>query len=396
MKILYDYQAFYNQDFGGISRYFYELLKSYKNDINYSYELPMMHSNNRYMIESSEFKPTILPRTPENHLYKLFLKGIEFKGKRRLFNIKQKYFPSPSLSDLEANKKLSIEKIKEGNFDVFHPTYYDDYFLEYLGNKPYVISVYDMIYQIFPEYFLNGGIDKNKILLQNASKILAISESTKKDLVSFYGIDEKKVEVTYLANSLIPGSQKDINEFFIAKLPENYLLFVGNRDAYKNFYFFIQAYCILLNEFKDLKIVCTGKKFEIQELVYFENLGIKGNIYHYYIDDEKLSILYQNAKAFIFPSMYEGFGIPVLEAFACGCPVIISNAGSLPEIGENAALYFEVKDINTLLKAIRKVLTNSNIRDKLINDGFEQLRKFSWNKTVEKTKNIYKNVLANH
>lgn len=395
MKILYDYQTFFNQDFGGISRYFYELFSSYNDDSEFTFELPIKYSNNIYLKELESFKNKITIKNEADYLFKQFLNGFEFRGKRKLYNFKKRFNQNQPCSDLEINKSLSIKKIKEGNYDIFHPTYYDNYFLEFIENKPYVITVYDMIHQIFPEYFLWENMDKSKPLLKNASKIIAISECTKKDLINIFEIDEKNIEVTYLANSL-KIDYLDLNNIFINGLPHEFLLFVGTRSAYKNFYFFIQAFAVLSKHFNNLTVVCTGKPFDDVELNYFEKLGIKDKVYQYFINDTKLSILYQKAKAFVFPSMYEGFGIPVLEAFACGCPVIISNAGSLPEIGQNAALYFESKDMESLIAVLKKVLLSFDTQQEMIQNGYEQLKNFSWDKTAVQTKNIYHNIILNN
>jgi glycosyltransferase involved in cell wall biosynthesis len=132
----------------------------------------------------------------------------------------------------------------------------------------------------------------------------------------------------------------------------------------------------------------------IYELYYFNKLGIRDRLYHFYVDDDKLLYLYQHAVAFIFPSQYEGFGLPVLEAFGCGCPVLVSNTSSLPEVGGEAVIYFEPKKISSLIRALNIILDKKETREGLIAKGYCQLKKFSWQKTATITKEIYSRILA--
>ena len=390
MKVLYDYQIFDWQKVGGISRYFFELMSAFEKDETISWELPIAYSNNEYLNNFSSFKH--LKSKAKPFTIQQFLFRSHFPGKGLLYAFTNKMFPPLAKQQSEQNKAINIKKIKEGNFDVFHPTYYDHYFLDYIGNKPYVLTVYDLIHQIFPEYSLWEPIDKSKELLNRASKIIAISESTKQDLKTIFGIDDSKIVVSYLANSmstkLHPGTIK-------MQLPQRYLLFVGYREIYKNFLFFAQAFAIISETEADLFLICTGAAFSKDELMYFDKLGIREKIIHQYVDDAGLAHLYQHAEAFVFPSMYEGFGLPVLEAFACGCPIVISNSSSLPEVGGDAAIYFEPKNISSLVKALLEAVHNNNKKETLIKKGYQQLQKFSWAKTAAITKDVYADVVKN-
>jgi len=394
MKILYDYQIFDMHQFGGISRYFVELISQFEKDNAIDWELPVIYSNNEYLKGMASFKKKLLPKPRLHDHYANFLWGLQFRGKGLLYNLKNKVFPLSSPSwQTEKNKAFSIKKIKEGAFDIFHPTYYDDYFLEFIGEKPYVLTVYDLIHQIFPEFLLYDRMDKNKEMLQRSERIFAISENTKHDLVTIFGIDEHKVTVTNLAGS-INLDAAIVQLSFRDQLPQRFLLFIGNREGYKNFYFFVQAFAIIAEREKDLCIVCTGPLFTQTELYYFNKLGIKDRLYHFYVDDDKLLYLYQHAVAFIFPSQYEGFGLPVLEAFGCGCPVLVSNTSSLPEVGGEAVIYFEPKKISSLIRALNIILDKKETREGLIAKGYCQLKKFSWQKTATITKEIYSRILA--
>ena len=180
MKILYDYQIFTKQNYGGVSRYFYELmdnLRAHKIDI----EIPINYSKNIY-IKEADFLSRPLKGYTE---YKDFLLGLRPKGKAKIYKLLQKL---NFIKNAEtANQKISIERLKKQNFDIFHPTYYDSYFLKYIGKKPFVLTIYDMIHETYPELFSadNKIARQKKILAQKAEKIIAISENTKKDIIKF-------------------------------------------------------------------------------------------------------------------------------------------------------------------------------------------------------------------
>ena len=265
MKILFDHQIFELQKFGGVSRIYYELLRNFGPERDMQWELPIKYSDNTYLQSMPYFKDKLVPIPKQPNYLQQFLWGSQFRGKRIVYEIKKKVVPEPrGIDSSSVNKNLVIGKLKAGDFDLFHPTYYDDYFLEHLNGKPFVLTVYDLIHQIFPEYFMYNDLDKSKKLLQKASKILAISESTKTDLVSIFGVDENKVMVTLLANSLDESATGN-PPLFTKGLPEQYFLCVGNRTEYKNFLFFIRLFAALTETEGKLHVVCTGSDFSNEE-----------------------------------------------------------------------------------------------------------------------------------
>ena len=367
MKVLYDHQIFTSQIYGGISRYFVELMKNFENDDTIEYDLSLRYSNNYYLKQIN------------NISYKTFFKNYNFRGKGRFTNY--------------INKKISKKVICREHYDIFHPTYYDPYFLDFLNRKPFILTILDMIHEIFPEIFplKDKTSERKKLLAQKATKIIAISENTKRDIIKILGIDEGKIEVIYLGNSL--KINKDVKTINI-KIPEKYILFVGSRRGYKNFKLFIDAVSPLINEDNELNIVCVGGgDFSMIEIEKFRSLKIRGKLFYYSGSDSILACLYQKAIAFVFPSLYEGFGIPVLESFTCGCPVIVSNTSSLPEVAGEAAIYFDPTDKLSILNSIQKVIYNDKLRKQLINKGIERVKEFTWEKTADKTKKIYEGVL---
>ena len=389
MKILFDYQIFELQKFGGVSRYFVELL-NHTNKEGIDWELPIRYSDNEQINNLEYFKGKLENKADP---FKTFLGGLDFIGKWKLYNLYSKISSLPTPKNL--NTILSIKSIIDGNFDIFHPTYYDDYFLPYLKNKPFILTIHDLIFEKYgKQYTLNDPSSINKKKLANkATMIIAVSENTKKDIIEVLGIDERKIEVIYLGNSLVANSHSDIMKEKL-NIPEKYLLFVGNRANYKNFNLFIQAIAPLLINDKELNVICTGKEFDEEEVSRLSSLFIKGQVFHRYVDDESLACLYTYAIAFVFPTLYEGFGLPVLEAFSCGCPAILSNNSSLPEIGGDAAVYFNPKDEKSIFEAVKKVLQNNQLRENMKQKGREREKLFSWNITTKKTIKLYERVLS--
>ncbi len=363
MKILYDHQIFSQQQYGGISRYFYELIKRFDGTQN-SCEVATLFTNNAYYNQEV------------NQKLKSFFPNNNFRGKERILK--------------KINKEASNLKIGKGSFDVFHPTYYDPYFLKNIKDKAFVVTFYDMIHEKLADQFEDLKLDtrifdNKKRLLEYSAKVIAISETTKQDIIEIFGVDSEKIDVVYLGNSL-----SITNAINTRMVEEDYILFVGNRGIYKNFNFFVTAIADLLVN-NNLKLICAGGgDFTQKELSLLKSLNIQNKvIFKRIINDDVLANYYKHALFFCFPSLYEGFGIPVLEAFACGCPVLLSNGGSLPEIGGDAALYFEPTNKDSLLAEANKLLNNGLLRKKLVEKANARLHQFSWDKTYQDHIKIY-------
>lgn len=366
MKILYDHQIFTSQKYGGISRYFYELIHYFNKKTDNEVSTSVLFSNNYYISDNKDVK----------HMN--FLPHYEFKGKHRLM--------------APFNKMKSILKIKKQNFDVFHPTNYNPYFLDYIGSKPFVLTVYDMIHEKFTKIVPvhDRTSERKRILADKASKIIAISESTKNDLIEIFNIDPLKIEVIHLATEMRVNNKHTYDN----SLPKEYILFVGTRHSYKNFNKFITTIEKLLHENKDLSVVCIGGgKFGSHEVSLFNKLDIRDKVFQYTANDEMLAYYYNHAIMFVFPSLYEGFGIPILEAFACECPLVCSDTSSLPEIAGDAAEYFDPSSEDSIRNAVTKVLTNQARRDELREKGTQRLQCFSWEKTAKETQKVYESVI---
>lgn len=361
MRVLYDYQIFSAQDYGGISRYYCELMRQYAGNAEVSFRLPLKFTNNTQISSLSNRSRS-------------FFNGLEFRGKRRLLGA--------------INKAGSIAALKKNDFEVFHPTYYDPYFLKYCS-RPFVLTIYDLIPERFPEYSGKRGVlSKNKRTLCNkANKIIAISQSTKRDLMELFGMPEEKIEVVYLGGALPPPGPLNLN------LPEKYLLYVGNRAAYKNFIFFAGAVKPLLEKYSDLSVVCAGGgAFTSDEVSFFCKLRIAERLTYMPIMDKTLAYLYNHALCFIFPSLYEGFGIPVLEAFSCSCPVVLSRTSSFLEVAGDAGLYFNPASPQELYSAVDRLIQEPGLRKEFAARGSERLEYFSWDRCAKKTAGVYRSV----
>jgi len=350
MKIFYDNQVFMMQKFGGVSRYFCELMKHSQGLFDYS--VGGIFSDNYYACELG--------------FHKSFPVKTNFKGKWRL----QKWL----------NERDSIKKLKD-NCDVMHPTYYDDYLVE-KTNKPLVITVYDMIHELFPAGFTD--YPNKKKLLERSAQIIAISQNTKKDILKFHPqIPEEKISVVYL------GTSWDILE---NKEKQNYILFTGERNFYKNFNNFIYAVAPLLAKY-DLQLKCTGRPFTNSENDLLKQQKIFDRTSIQFANEDELKEFYANAICFVFPSLYEGFGIPILEAFACGCPLVLSNTSCFPEIAGDAGIYFEPESIDNMREKIDMVICSELLRKTHVSKGFERLKAFSWRQCAEQTAKVYENCI---
>jgi glycosyltransferase involved in cell wall biosynthesis len=386
MNILYDHQAFSSFAYGGVSRIYCELLNAYMKDPGIHFSLSLKYSDNVYL-NNADWNTTVRP----------FLKRISLQGGIGMPHHLIKNFVVKRVNNYRKreNRKYSEKMIAEGSYDIFHPTYYDPYFLDLLQNKPFVLTVYDMIYELFPEYYPSTQkfLVGKSLLLQKAAKIIAISENTKKDLIKLYHLPDKKIEVIYLASSLKSETGAQDYNTEELKLPERYLLYVGNRALYKNFLFFAESILPLLSKDNTLSMICAGgKDFTQTEKLLFRTWGVEHRIHYVPVNDAILATLYTNALAFVFPSLYEGFGIPILEAFACNCPVLMSNTSSLPEIAGNACVSFDPKDKISIVDAVNQVLSDKSLREDLCKKGKERVKIFSWERTAKETKQLYENI----
>lgn len=380
MRILYDHQAFTYQNYGGVSRYYLELINRL-GQYGIQFRLPAMYSNNYYL---RSIKPKSMAGV-------YGLSGLSYVNVFARMALKIRYG-----SITNYNKMGSRKAIVKGDFDVFHPTYYDPYFLEQIGKKPFILTIHDMIHEIFPEYFEPDDMTSEwkKTLAEKATRIIAVSNNTKRDILKFLNVEENKVHVIYHGSSMGLNNHGQMPDDGPASdLYGRYILFVGDRTKYKNFLSFVESLRPIMKKEPDIKVICAGGgAFSEQESSHFKKIGVSGRIRQQGANDDMLAELYRRSVAFVFPSLYEGFGIPVLEAFACGCPAIVSQTSSLPEVGGDAVVYFDPKDISSMGDAIERVISDEGLRKHMTSKGFDRLKLFSWDNTVKETASIYKGI----
>lgn len=363
MRILYDHQAFTGSIFGGVPRYFADLMGNLFTQ-GHKVKLATGFSNNIYIQEKKYFK---------GYSYNYFL------GHRWTCTL---------LSHL--NRFDAAVNLLGKRFDVFHPTFYNPYFLSFIGNKPFVITYHDAIKDKFGKeygHLDNVSIEQKQKILNQAAKVIAVSQNTKNDLVEVFDIDPNKIVVIHHATNF-----QDVTPTPVSDLPEKYLLYVGSRNDYKQFLPFVEATADLLRK-ENISVICAGGgNFTPTESDAIEKLGVNHLLSQQTVDDGTLKTLYQNALAFVYPSKYEGFGIPILEAFASDCPAVLSNSSCFPEVAQDAALYFDPESKESIHDAVKQIITDSTTRKSLIEQGRKRFADFSIEKMTQQTLAVYESV----
>lgn len=291
---------------------------------------------------------------------------------------------------------LPLELYLHRTIDVFFsPAHYAPRFCP----VPFVVTIHDLSYFYFQEEFLKKDLYKlinwTKYAVEKAQKIIAVSKTTKKDIVKFYPKTESKIEVIYNGfekniNASSKLTFKSISEKYNV-IKETYILYVGTLQPRKNVPVLIKAFKQFKEQNSEFKLVLVGKKGWLYDQIYQEVADSQltdSVIFTGYVPDDELCILYQNAFCFVLPSLYEGFGVPVLEAMSFGCPVISSFASSLPEVGGEAAMYFDPKSVEGLVDDLSDLKKDSKLKTSLIKRGKERVKLFSWEKTGKETLDI--------
>lgn len=230
-----------------------------------------------------------------------------------------------------------------------------------------------------------------KKVARTSDHIIAITKYTKKELLDFVSIPDEKVSVIYEAAEVSHGQNLPYEHDF-----KKYLLYVGQQSDYKNIKRLGDAHQRLLRKYPDLGLILVGKKNEsaLRNEKYFVKNNYKNILFTDFIKDDQLNTLYMHADVYVFPSLMEGFGLPGLEAMTYGIPVASSEATCLPEVYGDAAHYFSPTSPIDMARAIDEILVDEKLRIKLIKNGFEQIKKYSWKKMAEQTHKVYIDVLA--
>ncbi|MBE9048066.1 glycosyltransferase family 4 protein [Pleurocapsales cyanobacterium LEGE 10410] len=365
MRIFYDGKIFKTQAAGGISRYFSNLINRLPQNF-----IPCLTISQRHN--------SLFPSHPKLKIWK--------------------YKPfSPSDFSRKVEKYYFQSVATLNNYDLAHPTYYSLLTRQEMSKyrSPIVLTVYDLIHEIFSNQLDPSGkhIEHKRKAIRAAQKIICISENTKKDLINWYSVPEEKISVTYLASSIDASLSHGVEE--VPCRP--YYLYVGSRDAYyKNFDTLLFALAKVVSVQPEIRLCIVGESLNQTEIKLIAELNLSNSIEHYgYASDTHLAKLYRCSIAFVYPSLYEGFGIPPLEAMSCGTVVVVSNNSSIPEVVGDAGILFNPKATKDLADILLSLLDRSAKRDRLIVKGYQRAKAFSWDKTVSQTLDVYNSVRKN-
>ncbi len=272
---------------------------------------------------------------------------------------------------------------------IWHSTYFTE---PMNWNGPKVVTVYDMIHERFAELFASANDatfreQKQRSVLA-ADMVICISETTLKDVQSYYGTKSAKLQAIPLAYNQV-FRQLDIDDYF-QKPHHNkpFLLYVGRRNSYKNFKLLLHAYCSWQRR-DEVDLLVVGPNWSGQERKWLKDLGCAKQVHLLPgIDDQLLVCLYNQAQAFVYPSFFEGFGIPLLEAMACGCPIIASRIPSTLEVAGEHPFYFDPNDVDELLAALDAALSEGKHPSR-VESGIRLAQEYSWYKTAKQTHQVY-------
>jgi glycosyltransferase involved in cell wall biosynthesis len=274
---------------------------------------------------------------------------------------------------------------------VVHQTYYSQHY--YPRNHPWVLTVYDMTHETYSESVASDSTPKiypNKLYCcKRADHICAISHRTKDDLIRILGIPKEKISVTYLGNALTNVTPRPIG----TDTQKKYLLVVGGRRWYKNVPRLLQAFQASGLLKQNYCLICFGGgKFVPEELDLIRNLKLQDHVFHREGDDQLLAGYYKHAAAHISVSLSEGFGLTLVEAMGLGCPVICSDRSSLPEVGGDAAVYFNPEDVDDIRNTIERTVFDTATLERLSQLGKRREKLFTWDRCFAETLTVYQQV----
>jgi len=271
----------------------------------------------------------------------------------------------------------------------FAPAHYSPRFL----TVPLVVTIHDLSYFYFPQEFLRKDLYKlrnwTSFSINRAVKIISVSKTTKKDVLTWYHVQNEKIRVIYNGfrkRKTEKNAKLTLNKYSLKK--KKYILYVGTLQPRKNIPTLILAFAEFRNQHSDYTLVITGKKGWMFDTIYDAVVthGIEDSVvFTGFATDEELVVLYEHASCFVMPSLYEGFGIPLLEAMAHSCPVLSSHASCLPEIGGDACLYFDPQNASELTEKLERICLDTQLQRSLVKNGLSRVKEFSWKACAEET-----------
>ena len=364
-RVLYDGMIFQRQSAGGINRYFQRLIGNLPEHVTPLLTTTEQRANN----------------FPSNERLRLY---------QRQFSL-----PKPLRKIGRGIQSSQFRDVmRQLNPDLIHATYYD-----MLGSiddtndsTPLVITVHDMIHEKLPHLLDRRGrhAELKRRMIERADSIICVSHQTRNDLLELYPHCESISTVIYHATEL--GLVKTDGW-----APDNhrpYFLYVGSRSQYKNFPFLLSAISELAAERPDIQLRVVGDPFSISDQQRIDAAGLSDHIVNETIvSDERLASLYRHAEALVYPSLYEGFGLPLLEAMSCDTPVLAANASCIPEVVQDAGVLFDPYCVGDLVNAMRELLDSPGLRTSLVARGRQRCSEFSWLDAAEQTVDVYQATL---
>jgi glycosyltransferase involved in cell wall biosynthesis len=369
MRIAFDEQIFLLQEYGGISRYICSLAKELAAtpDVEARIYAPLHYNGHlQELSDPSKFAW----RVPRINKTTRLVSGI--------------------------SRFVASQMIRALQPDVVHETYYSSY-RTVPKKSAVVITVYDMIVERFPQMFTasESGTAQKHAAVNRADHVICISESTRQDLIEIFGFPEEKVSVVYLGFDDLSFDVGVPAPLDVPLMDRPYLLYVGGRGGYKNFAGFLRSYAASKFLRDELMVVCFGGgALTSDERALIADLQIsQDQVLCMGGGDHVLASLYRDATAFVYPSRYEGFGIPPLEAMSLACPVICSDTSSIPEVVGDAGEYFDPENVDSMTHVIESVVQSTEKRNQLIRKGHERCDMFSWSRCAQETLSVYKGLM---
>lgn len=370
LTVAFDHQIFSVQRYGGVSRYFVELASRLPPETVAEVRIVAPFHINNYL---------------RTHPVRGFTQGryvpFDFSGVWRAVRMANRIAAPLAWTNIAA--------------DLIHETYFTT---KPVGEaRRRVVTVHDMIHELFTPRLgqADDVIVAKRAAFSRADHLICVSETTRRDLHRFYDIDPARTSVVHHGHSFTSAvsCSRPTSQQVPVRGHRPSLLYVGNRTGYKNFRALLTAYS-RSTILRDFDLVAFGGPPPVSdEWEEIERLGLAGKVRFQSGSDRDLAEHYRTATAFVYPSMYEGFGMPPLEAMSYGCPVVCSNAGAIPEVVGDAGVYFDPKDPAELQAVLEGVATSERLQEDLRSSGYRRLTTFSWDRCAEKTALIYREIM---
>ena len=359
MKIIFNNTIFYRQKYGGISRYISLLAKE------------LIKNNVQVKIISPLYKNRYLKKLSNNNKIGVFI------------NRYPDYKILNSISNFLTNYYINKSKSK-----IIHDTYYTPSLLK-IKNKIKVLTIYDLIHEKFPKLYKKNYVSHRKKIIDNSDFFICISENTRCDFINFYNVPIEKTKVIHLGAEHILDYPKITDYYDCKKKP--FILYVGSRSKYKNFMLLASAVAQSESLKNNFDIICFGGgNFSKEEIYYFKKNNITEIFSVKFGEDHVLAQLYNDAKALVFTSFYEGFGLPLIEAMASKCPVFVSDTNVAKEVCSGSVEYFDSHDSDDLKTKLEKILFDNDKLTELSLKGYNLSKQYSWKKCAALTIDVYK------